>query len=164
MLRVSDTLTVKKPPTATQRLEFDKLRAFMAVGFEEMCSASGMAPEQHPVAIADRIWSESPSAALKGLRQAAADVVEMYQDMQGDDLAALERRFAAAGAPSLAAMRSRRVADIFRLLDRAEIRSDHEWRLLSAVVSDTADRILDESSRAAAERLLGEYEHSKKTD
>ena len=110
------------------------------------------------------MWSESPSSALKGLRQAAADVVEMYRDLQGDDLAALEQRFEAAGAPSLAAMRSGQAADTFRILARAEIRDDDEWRLLNAVVSDVADRILDESSRAVAHRLLGDYEASKKTD
>ena len=87
----------------------------------------------------------------------------MYEDIKGDDLAALEQRFAAAGAPSLAAMRSRRVVDIFRILTRAKIRSDDEWRLLNAVVSDTADRILDESNRAVAQRLLREYEASKTT-
>ena len=137
---------MKKPPTTTQRLEFEKLRAFVSVGFQD------------GLAVADRMWSESPSAALKGIRQAAADVVEMFQDVQGDDLVALEQRFAAAGAPSLAAMRSRRVADIFRVLNRAEIRTDDEWRLVNAVVSDTADRILDEPSRAIAHRLLADYE------
>ena len=126
-----------------------------------MSDASATAPEHVPAAVADRMWSTSPSTALKGLRQAAADVVEMYQDIKGDELAALERRFAAAGAPSLAAMRSRRVVDIFRILERAEIRSDDEWRLLNAVVSDVADRILDEPGRAVASRLLGEYEASK---
>ena len=110
------------------------------------------------------MWSESPSVALKGLRQAAADVVEMFQDIHGDDLAALEQRFAAAGAPSLAAMRSRRVADIFRILNRPEIRTDDEWRLLNAVVSDSADRILDEPGRALGQRMLGDYEDFKKTE
>ena len=154
---------MKNRPTTTQRLEFEKLRAFVAVGFADMCDASGIAPEHRPVAVVDRMWSSSPSTALKGLRQAAADVVEMYQDIKDDDLAALEQRFAAAGAPSLAAMRARRVVDIFRILNRAAIRSDDEWRLLNAVVSDTADRILDESNRAVAQRLLREYEASKTT-
>ena len=152
---------MKKAPTTAERLEFERLRAFVAVGFEDMCYASGLAPEHHPVAVVDRMWSTSPSTALKGLRQAAADVVEMFQDIQGDDLVALEERFAAAGAPSLAAMRSRRIVEIFRILNRAEIRSDDEWRLLNTVVSDVADRILDEPGRAVASRLLGEYEASK---
>ena len=87
----------------------------------------------------------------------------MYEDIKGDDLAALEQRFAAAGAPSLAAMRSRRVVDIFRILTRAKIRSDDEWRLLNAVASDVADGILDDANRPLAERLLREYEVSKTT-
>ena len=149
---------MKKSPTAGQRLEFETLRAFVTVGFEDTLGASGLPPEHHPSAVADRMWSESPTIALKGLRQAAADVVEMFQDIKGDDLAALEQRFAVAGAPSLAAMRSRRVVDIFRILNRAEIRSDDEWRLLNAVVSDVEDRILDNTSRALAGRLLREYE------
>lgn len=109
------------------------------------------------------MWRESPSAALKGLRQAAADVVEMFQDVEGDDLVALERRLATAGAPSLAAMRERWVGEIFRILNRAAINDEDEWRLMNAVVSDVDDRILDETSRAIAQRLLYEYEVSKKT-
>ena len=152
-----------KDPTTAQRLEFEKLRAFAVVGFEHLYSFSATAPEDHPAAVVDRMWSESPSAALKGLRQAAADVVEMSRDVEGDDLVALEGRLAAAGAPSLAAMRERRVGDIFRILNRAAIRDDDEWRLINAVASDLDDRILGEANRALAQRLLYEYEVSKKT-
>jgi hypothetical protein len=155
---------MKKDPTTAQRLEFEKLRAFVSVGFEDVCRSSAIAPEHLPAAVADRMWSTSPATALKGLRQAAADVVEMFQDFEGADLLTLEGRLAAAGAPSLAAMRSRRVAEIFRILNEAQIRGDEEWRLLNAVVSDTDDRILDDLHRAVAQRLLQEYEASKPAD
>ena len=155
---------VKKGPTPAQQLEFERLRAFVIAGFEDMCRSSEMPPEQHPAAAVDRMWSEvSPSTALKGLRAAADDVVEMLQDLKGGDLAAFEKRLEDAGAPSLAAMRARRVRDIFRILNRATIRDDEEWRLVNAAVSDMDDRILDETNRADAQRLLGEYELSKPT-
>ena len=77
-------------------------------------------------------------------------------------LAALEQRLAAAGAPSLGAMRARRVGDVFRILNRQAIRDDDEWRLLNAIVSDLADRTLDDRSRTLAHRLLEEYEVGKK--
>src|SRR5688572_7436395 len=96
-----------KGPTPAQQLEFEKLRAFVAVGFDDVWRSSAMAPEQHPAVVVDRMWrAESPATALKGLRQAAGDVVEMLQDLDGAELIAFEKRLAEVGAPSLADMRA----------------------------------------------------------
>ena len=102
---------MKKNPTNAQRLEFEKLRAFVVVGFENVLRSFSLPPERHPAAVADQMWASSPVTALKGLRQAASDVVEMLQDLAGDDLAVMETRLAQANAPSLAGMRRRRVGD-----------------------------------------------------
>ena len=147
-----------------QQLEFDKLRAFVAVGFDYVYDSTPIAPEHHPAAVADGMWAASPGTALRGLRAAAADVVEMLQDLKGDDLIAFEKRLAENDAPSLAAMRAQRVGDVFRILSRAAIRDDDEWRIVNAVVNDMSDHSLDEASRALAQRLLGEYEKSKTID
>ena len=155
---------MKKHPTTAQRLEFEKLRAFVAVGFEDIVRSSAVPATHHPAAIADRLWAAAPSTALTGLRQAAYDVVEMFQDLAGDDLDAMEERFAKAGAPSLCELRRHRIGDIFRVLSRAKIRDDDEWRLINAVVSDLATGILDEAHRALAQRLVHEYEASRKPD
>ncbi len=137
------------------------MRAFVAAGFEYVFRSTPLPPEQHPAAVADRMWAASPATGLRGIRLAAADVVEMLQDLKGDDLLAFEKRLAEVGAPSLAAMRAGRLNNIFRVLNRGKIRDDDEWRLISAVVSDMSDRSLDEASRAVAQRLLAEYEASK---
>jgi hypothetical protein len=96
---------MRKPPTAAQQLEFARLRAFVRVGFEDAVSSLPISPEDHPAAVADRIWAESPALALRGLREAASDVVEMLQDLRGPQEAAFEARLAAAGAPALSEMR-----------------------------------------------------------
>jgi hypothetical protein len=82
----------------------------------------------------------------------------MLQDLDGPSLAALEARLAQAGAPSLSAMRGQRVNSIFRILNRGQIRSADEFRLINAVLSNVDDRILDDSTRELANNLLGDYE------
>ena len=84
-----------------------------------MCRSSETAREQHPAAVVDRLWREvSPATALKGLRQAATDLVEMLQDREGDAVVAFKKRLVAAGAPSLAEMRAGRVRNVFHALNR----------------------------------------------
>ena len=71
----------------------------------------------------------------------------MLQDLDGDALEAFQRRPAEIGAPSLAAMRVRRVTSVLGIVNRGKIRDDEEWRLVIAAVNDVADRILDEAGR-----------------
>ena len=101
---------MKKPPTLSQQLEFARLRAFVVAGYEHVLSDLPAMPETHPGAVADKMWEEGHRRALRGLREAAADVVELMQDLDDAQLAAFELRLKQAGAPSLAAMREGRVA------------------------------------------------------
>lgn len=79
----------------------------MSVGFEDVIAAVPQPGDDHPAAVADRMWAESPARALRGLREAALDVVELLRDVHGSQLSAFDARFANAGAPTLSDMRSR---------------------------------------------------------
>ena len=135
------------------------MRAFITVGFEHVIATLPLSPDQHPAAAADRIWAQSPALALRGLREAASDVVEMLQDLHGPQLAAFDARLAKAGAPTLSDMRSRTAENVFKILIRSQIRNDDEWRLLNGVLSNVNDRLLDEPTRELANRILSAYEH-----
>jgi len=89
-----------KQPTQAQTAEFLRLRAFFQTVFEVLWSGIDMPLDHHPGVVADRLWAASPANALKGARAAASDMVEATQDFEGDALAALEARLAAAGAAS----------------------------------------------------------------
>lgn len=96
-----------RKPTADQLAEFAQLKAFVIVGFEDAVTTLRLPPDDRPAAVADRMWGESPAVALRGLRIAAADVVEMLQDLHGSELAAFDARLAKAGAPAFTEMRRR---------------------------------------------------------
>jgi hypothetical protein len=149
---------MKKPPTLSQQLEFARLRAFVVAGYEHVLSDLPAMAETHPGAVADKMWEEGHPRALRGLREAAADVVELMQDLDDAQLAAFELRLKEAGAPSLSAMREGRVGDLFGILHRGTIRNEVEWRLTNAAVSDPTDQILDAPARELAESLLKDYE------
>jgi len=100
---------MRKPPTADQQLEFTQLKAFVTVGFEDAVATLPLSPEDYPAAVADRMWVESPTLALRGLREAASDVIEMLRDLQGPRLAAFDARLAKAGATTLSDMRRGRL-------------------------------------------------------
>jgi hypothetical protein len=96
--------------------------------------------------------------ALRGLRAAAADVVEMLSDLDRAQEVAIEARLAKAGAPSLSEMRSRTARNVFQILNRGQIRNDDERRLLNGVIANVDDRLLDDSTRELANSILRAYE------
>jgi hypothetical protein len=149
---------MKKQPTLTQQLEFARLRAFVVAGYEHVLSDLPAMAEAHPGAVADKMWEEGHRRALRGLREAAADVVELMQDLDDAQLAAFEQRLKQAGAPSLSAMREGRVGGLFGILHRGTIRNDDEWRLMNAAVLDVTDSLLDAPARELASRVLKDYE------
>ena len=149
---------MKKQPTSSQQLEFARLRAFVVAGYEHALSDLPAMAETHPGAVADKMWEEDHRRALRGLREAAAEVVELMQDLDDAQLATFEQRLKQAGAPSLSAMREGQVADVFGILHRGTIRNDDEWRLTNAAVTDVADSLLDAPARELASRLLKDYE------
>ena len=73
--------------TPVQKSEFQRLRTFVGVLAETVFGdLSGLPPEAHPLAAADRLWKQSPSQALEGLRAAAFDMVEATQDLDASGM------------------------------------------------------------------------------
>jgi hypothetical protein len=97
--------------------------------------------------------------SLRGLREAARDMVEACADLDPQQLAELDSELAAAGLPSVAFMRNSRRVEFARVLSRAQIETSDEYRLLDGFVSDLGSG-LDPGARALAERLLGQFNDS----
>jgi hypothetical protein len=96
-------------------------------------------------------------APIIGLRMAAGDMVEWCQDLAGEPLARLDAMLAAAGLPTLTAMRNSEYRDSLSILARNKVSNEREWHVLSRFVVDTADGLLSAAERRQAERLVGEY-------
>jgi hypothetical protein len=98
------------------------------------------------------------SKSIRGVREAARDMVEMCQDFNPAQVAVLDERLARDGLPTLSAMRNRTYRELLQILTRGEIRSDEEFRLVSAFVSDVDSRHLSDADRAQADALMYAYE------
>jgi hypothetical protein len=101
------------------------------------------------------------SRSLCGLREAARDLVEMREDLAGEQLAGLDARLARAGVPTLSLMRDRRYRSLLAALSRGRIESDDEFRLVNGFVSDVEPDHLSPEARAKANALLGVYESDR---
>ena len=88
-------------------------------------------------------------------------MVEAHEHVSDVERDRLEARLAGTGAPSLRSMREGRAQAIFAIVERGEIRSDEECRLISGALSDMTDRLLSGVSREVANDLIARYEHSK---
>lgn len=99
------------------------------------------------------------SNSLRGLREAARDMVEACADLDPQQLAELDSELHAAGLPSVTFMRNARRTEFARIVSRGSIETSDEYRLLDSFVSDLESG-LDEGTRALVERLLVEFSES----
>jgi hypothetical protein len=151
-----------KSLTSAQQAEYDRLKAFLAVACDERFGSPNDSPEVHPLAVLDRLQGGSAAGALRGLREAVRDMIEAYKDAPDVERERLEVRLAASGAPSLRSVQRERSRSIFAIMERGEIRSDDEWRMISGALSDVTDRLLSGASRDAANALIASYESSRR--
>ena len=105
--------------------------------------------------LTDVQWERTPTT---GLRTAARDLVEWCQDVSGDALSELDAELSRASAPTLTAMRHAGYRSALAVLSRGEIRTEEEWHLLNALLTDTANRTLSPAEREDATRLALDYE------
>jgi ribosomal protein L29 len=120
----------------------------------------GLAPESPIAGLRSQVAGPLEAArSLRGVREAARDMVEWAQDLTAEQLQALDAQLSAHGLPTLSLMRRARGREIARILTRGTIESEDEFRLLNGAVSDS-DGLLPED-RALAERLLGDFQSSE---
>ena len=111
--------------------------------------------------VAPSDWALEPlrtTTSVRGLREAARDMVEMCEDLSTEQVAALDARLARAGLPTLSLMRDARYRDFLRVLSRGRIASEDECRLVSSYVSDVESAALSPDARSVAHALLDEFE------
>lgn len=99
--------------------------------------------------------------SLRGLREAARDMVEMCQDLAADQVAALDLRLAGDRLPTLSQMRNRRYRNLLAILSRGRIQSDDEYRLVNSFASEIDSPDLSSDVRSRANVLLASYESTR---
>ena len=98
------------------------------------------------------------SQSIRGLREAASDMVEWCQDLSPELVAELDQDLSDAGLPSLSAMRDHRYRSLIGILARRRIPSESDYRLLAGYIADVDDPALSTADRDRAERMLSEFQ------
>lgn len=96
--------------------------------------------------------------SIRGVREAARDMVEMCEDLGADRDSVLDARLTHDGLPTLTQMRDRRYREVLTILGRGQINSDDECRLVNGFVADTEAARLSADDSAKANVLLLAYE------
>jgi hypothetical protein len=131
---------------STQELE--QLRGFVLAVLDYL----GLAPSR------ESLEPIRTAKSLRGLREAARDMVEMCEDLAADRVSALDARLTDEGLPTLTQMRDRRYRKLLIILSRGQIKSDDECRLVNGFVADMESARLSADNRAKANALLLAYE------
>ena len=99
-------------------------------------------------------WLSSP---IKGVRQAANDMVEMTQDIKDKELEIIDIKLNYLGLPTLTILRQEEYKRLIKILSKGKLKNEDEWRVLR---SFTENDDIDESQKIYIQKLLDEYEFS----
>jgi len=92
---------------------------------------------------------------LSGIRQAANDVLEMSQDLEGKDLAKLDKKLEELNLPSLSNMRVKGYRELLTILSRNKIRNEDEWYVVKSYLDS---EMLHEQQRSKAFEISNAFE------
>jgi hypothetical protein len=110
-----------------------------------------------PLAALEALEKTGRTLAHRELRQMVCDCVEMSRSLPDDEVRRFDAELATRGIVGISVMRSRYSKEYRRILQRGEIRTEDEYRLVRAIadtVADTASK--DELALIAT--LLRDYE------
>ena len=85
-------------------------------------------------------------------------MVEMCQDITGEQLSDLDNLLLEKGFPTLSEMRDRNLRRLREILSEERIRSADDWRFVESFLSDVDSEVLTSKDRETANRILAEYE------
>jgi hypothetical protein len=152
-----------RSPTPEQQAEYEALNRYVTGIFDFLVSRGRLSPDTRALfsegraAIEARGWS----AALRGMRMAAADTLEMTRDLPRDVVAEADEFLKSRSAATVSLMRVRIWRQIPKILTRGRIRNEEEYYLLVEQLNDVSTTSLSEADRARAERMIAAYEAAR---
>lgn len=107
-----------------------------------------------PMAAVAEAEAVSPAKAVKSVAAGIADTVGMTDRHSKADIATLDALFARDGLPTLSALRALFSKKVGKILKAGRIESEEDFYTLKAL----EDADLPEATKAAIEKLTGDYE------
>ncbi len=106
-------------------------------------------PQNGTAQLSEWTTSINGCTSLKGLREAARDMVEWSRDLEGEAVTKLDAALSAAGAPTLTQMRDKRYRAFAKIIARGRIGNDDEYRLVEGLLAEATlpDQQVDEATR-----------------
>jgi len=163
VLAGQETPTVTPRPTASVE-EAERLAAFCRQGLAFLVSKGAMSSSlaaAFPAPERLKLAGSLTAARLSGLREAAHDVVTVLthylESAPTVSEADIDSFLLARGAPRLSQMRARYWERLAKILRKASITSDEEYRLVSEALSDTGSIAPSSAERQMLEQLAAKY-------
>ena len=100
-------------------------------------------------------------APIQGVRIAAQDAAQLYEDLSSNKTAELDALLSSKGLPTLTQMHNKSYRQFLSVLSKQVIKSDKEFRLLNAFVSEQSSTLVSQQEVDIANKLMANYETSK---
>lgn len=114
--------------------EYERMRSWFGYMVPRVFASDMLTPETHPVAVLDRIASQSPAKARSGLGMAIGDVVDFTTGWTAPDVAKCNSELSQEGLPTLTEVRARFSKIVQRVVRRGRINNDEEFYILRNTV------------------------------
>jgi hypothetical protein len=113
-------------------------------------------PEKWPIASLEALEKKGKNTALKGLRQAINDCVEMSFHFSHAEVESLDSELRKRGVVTLSELRRRYSKSYAKIMKRGQIKNETEYYLVRNVLCDPTEKAPEE--RKFLEELISDYE------
>ena len=137
-------------------LEYAKMKDFLSFYAERYLKVEGLPPEKQPIASLEALEKKSMKAALKGLRQAINDCVEMSFHFDHAEVEKLDSELRNHDIVTLSELRRRYSKGYAKIIKRGQIKNETEYYLVRNVLDDPTEKAPEE--RELLEKMISDYE------
>ncbi|MBP0115727.1 MULTISPECIES: hypothetical protein [Bradyrhizobium] len=137
-------------------LKYARMKDFLSFYAERYLKAEGLPPDRQPIASLEALEKKSMKMALKGLRQAINDCVEMSLRFDHKEVEKLDSQLRSRGIVTLSELRRRYSKSYAKIVKRGQIKNETEYYLVRNVLHDPTEKSPEE--RKLLEELISDYE------
>jgi hypothetical protein len=135
--------------------EYATMKAFLSFYTDRFFSLETLSPEKRPIACLEILEKKGTKTALRGLRMAINDCVEMSFRLDHPQVEKLDSELRKLGIVTLSELRRRYSKGYAKIMKRGWIKNETEYYLVRNVLDDPTEKTVEE--RELLQKILSDY-------
>ncbi len=137
--------------------EYDELKRFLCFFTERFMQIDNLPAEHRPIAMIEALESKNKTMALRGVRQAVNDCIEMARHWETQKVETIDEELITHDTVTLSELRRRFSKDYVKISRRGKINNETEYYLIKSMLNDASSGATSEE-RQSLQEMIFDYE------